>query len=82
MNIRAMALSALGCCWLAADANLVIGPIVLRETRLGVIAEILDRLPPSIGNPIFVALWFALLLGWAVPLSLGFVLLLRRKRSN
>ena len=82
MNIKAFALISLGCSWLAADACLVVSPIILRETSLGVIARVLDRLPSAISGPIFLLLWLALLLGWTVPLVLGFKSLLRRKRAG
>jgi hypothetical protein len=37
--------------WIAADLHVVIGNAVLRETRLGVIARLLDRLPGAFPIP-------------------------------
>jgi len=55
---------------------------VLRETRLGIIAQFLDKLPPAVANPIFIFLWIVTLFGWVVPLTLGVIGLLREKRPN
>jgi len=53
MNVRPFVLITLGFGWLAVDANLMVGNVILRETRLGIIAQILDRLPPAVAGPIF-----------------------------
>jgi hypothetical protein len=82
MKTKAFILIALGFCWLAIDANLIIGDVTLRETSLGVIARVLDRLPTPVGNPIFIGLWFTLLLGWTIALAFGFWRLFRGSRSN
>jgi hypothetical protein len=74
-------LITLGLGWLAADVYIMEGHVVLRETRLGVIAQFLDKLPTRVGNPIFLLLWIVLLLGWSVPLILGFRRL-RHKHSR
>ena len=75
MRTRAFALLAIAVAWLAADLYLMLGKVVLRETRLGAIAQFLDRLPQWASNPAFLCLWGILLLGWTVPLIVGFRLL-------
>ena len=82
VRIRPIGLVALGLVWLVVDVYLVIGNAVLRETRLGVIARFLDRMPAMIANPIFRLLWAIVLLGWGLPLVLGFRWLLDSKRSD
>jgi hypothetical protein len=70
--------------WPAADIYLFlfISPISLRETRIGWIATFLDKLPPKLGNPIFIFLWFILLLGWLIPTGFGLKPLFRRGKAN
>ena len=75
MRTKPFALLAIGVAWLATDLYLMIGNVVLRETRLGTIARFLDRLPHWASNPAFLFLWAILLLGWTVPLIVGFRLL-------
>ena len=70
-----------GLCWLAADICLIISNITLRGTPLGVIAQFLDKLPPKVGNPIFIFLWATLLLGWLILIGLGVKPLLQRRRA-
>ena len=82
MNIRALLFIVVAFCWISVDLCLFIGNINLRETRLGAIAQLLDRLPTAVANPIFIALWAILLLGWALPLVLGFKQLLRKQSLN
>jgi hypothetical protein len=82
LTIRPMILITFGLGWLATDLYLMVGNVILRETRLGPIAQLLDRLPLRIANPIFLFLWAVFLLGWTVPLILGFRLLFRAIRSN
>jgi hypothetical protein len=82
MRARAFVLVILGCCWLAGDLYLMLGNIILRETPLGVIASVLDRLPRALGNPIFIPLWVTLLFGWTVPLVLGLRHLFRRRTKE
>ncbi len=76
------ALLIIGLGWLAADLCLVISNISLRETPIGVVATFLDKLPPKVGNPIFIFLWITLLLGWVILIGLGLRPLLRRRKSN
>jgi hypothetical protein len=82
VRIRPIALVGLGVVWLAADAYLIVENVVLRETRLVAIARFLDKMPSLIANPIFILMWAVMLLGWSVPLVLGFRWLLTPKRSD
>ena len=77
MKTMPLVLVAIGAAWLAADLYLMLGNVVLRETRLGVIAQFLDRLPHWASNLAFLCFWGILLLGWTVPLIVGFRLLRR-----
>jgi hypothetical protein len=52
MKIKPFILLAAGFSWLAADLNLIAGNVVLRNTRLAVIAQFLVKLPSAIGNSI------------------------------
>ena len=81
-RIRPIALLTLGFGWLAAVLWMIVENVILRETRLGIIARFLDRLPPKVANPMFILLWIVTLLGWIVPLALGFRWMLRSNRSG
>jgi len=61
---------------------MITGNVVLRETRLGIIAQFLDKLPPAVANPMFIFLWIVTLFGWVVPLTLGVIGLLHKRRPN
>ena len=65
--------------WLALALWVVFSSLILRETRLGVVAQLLDKLPPVVGTPIFILLWAILLLGWAVLVGFGLRPLLPRQ---
>jgi hypothetical protein len=67
-----------GLSWLGFALWIVSSNVILRETRLGFVAQRLDKLPPVIGTPIFILLWVTLLLGWVVLLGFGLRPLLRR----
>ncbi len=84
MQIRVgkIALFTLGFAWLAGALRMIVGNVVLRETRLGIIAQFLDKLPPAVANPMFIFLWIVTLFGWVVPLTLGVIGLLRKRRPN
>jgi len=77
MRTKALMLVVIGFGWLALDVGWMFGNVVLREPRLGVIAQFLDKLPTWVSNPIFVCLWATMLIGWTVPLIVG-IRLLRR----
>jgi len=77
--IGALALLFAGFGWLAMDIFFVTRNVVLRETRLVVIANFLDRLPAKVGNPIFIFLWIIFLFGWAALIGIGGRKLLRRR---
>ena len=82
LRIRPIVLVTFGLGWLAAVVYLIVGNVVLREIRLGAIAQFLDRLPLRIANPIFVILWGITLFGWMVPLIFGFRLLFHQQSSD
>jgi hypothetical protein len=65
--------------WLALTLWVVVSNVILRETRLGVVAQLLDKLPPVVGTPIFILFWAILLLGWAVLVGFGLRPLLHRQ---
>jgi hypothetical protein len=69
---------AVGFLWLTFDIWIIVSNVSLRETPLGVIANYLDMLPSWIGNPIYLFLWFTLLLGWIIVLVFALKPLLRR----
>jgi hypothetical protein len=71
-----IAISAMGFGWLYVVSGLMASDVVLRETRLGWIARILDKLPSSVAYPIFLLLWLVFLFGWTVPVMAGVWLLL------
>ena len=81
IRIGKIALLTLGLVWLVGVSCWIVANVSLRETRLSVIAGLLDKLPSGVSNPIFVFLWIALLFGWVIPLTLGVIGLLRRKRQ-
>jgi hypothetical protein len=75
-------LLTIGLGWLAADLRVVVSHIVLRETRIGVVATFLDKLPHIVGTSIFIFLWIALLFGWVILIGLGARPLFRRRKAN
>jgi len=81
-RVGKIALFTLGFAWLAGALRMIVGNVVLRETRLGIIAQFLDKLPPAVANPMFIFLWIVTLFGWVVPLTLGVIGLLRKRRPN
>jgi hypothetical protein len=82
MRGRAYVLVTLGLLWLAADLWMMFTNIILRETRIGIIAVALDRLPHLISTPVFFVLWTTLFFGWAVLVIIGLRRLLRGRRPN
>ncbi len=66
---------AAGFAWLAADLYFLAGDTMLRETRLAIIARFLDSIATIVSTPIFILLWAGLLLGWTIPVAVGFTLL-------
>jgi hypothetical protein len=75
-------LLTIGLGWLAADLNVIVSHIILRETRIGVVATFLDKLPRIVGTPIFIFLWITLLFGWVIPIGLSVRPLFRRRKAN
>ena len=83
-KVRAIALVS-GGYWLAVAVWVVSSHVILCETRFGVIAQFLDKLPSTVGKFIFLLSWAMLLLGWTVPVGLAAWPLLRaetRERSK
>lgn len=81
MKLVNYTLLIIGLCWFAVDVCLVVSNIILRETSIGVVARFLDKLPPIIGNPIFIFLWITLLFGWAILIGFGVKPLFRQRRK-
>ena len=75
-------LLVIGLSWLALALWFLSSNVILRDTRLGLVAQLLDKLPPVIGTPIFILLWIILLLGWAVLVGLGLRPIVRKQNSN
>jgi len=75
-------LLTIGLGWLVADLCLVVSNLILRETRIGVVATFLDKLPPAVGTPIFIFLWITLLFGWLILIGLGVSPLFRRRKAS
>jgi hypothetical protein len=75
-------LLVIGLSWLALALWVVSSNVILRETRLGPVAQLLDKLPPAIGTPIFILLWAILLIGWAALVGLGLRPIVRKQNSN
>jgi hypothetical protein len=46
-----------GLSWLAVVLPVVFSNLILRETRLGAVARLLDRLPLMLSNVIFLLFW-------------------------
>lgn len=82
MKLIHYAAFALGLGWFVADSRLVGSGSTLRDTGLGVIATLLDRLPPSFGATIDNMFWFVLLLGWIVPVTFALKKLFRRQETH
>ncbi len=80
MKLRQYAMLAIGLVWLCADIWIIESNTVLRETRLGLVAVYIDKLPPKLGNLTFIALWIGLLFGWAILLGLGLKPFLRKHK--
>jgi hypothetical protein len=58
-----------GLSWLAVVLPVVFSNLILRETRLGVVAQLLDSLPPILSNVIF--LLFGIVFCWVGQFLLG-----------
>jgi hypothetical protein len=82
MNKARAILLIFGGCWLAVAVWVAFSNVILRETRLGVVAQFLDKLPPATGKPIFVLSWGILLLGWTVPVGLAVWPLLEKQTTE
>jgi hypothetical protein len=63
---------------LAVVIWVILSNVTLRDTPLGVVAAFLDKLPPSVGAPLFIFFWVTFLLGWAVLAGVGIKAMLHR----
>ena len=68
-KVRAVLLLTVGGFWLSIAVWVVFSGVILRRTRLGVIAQLLDKFPPVVGKPVFVLCWAILVFGWMAPVS-------------
>lgn len=68
MRYAALVTSAI---WCLVVICFLLGNVIVRETRLAVVARMVDSLPPRISNLAFTLLWIVFLLGWCVPLVIG-----------
>ena len=82
MNKVRTILLVFGGFWLAVAVWVVFSHVILRETRIGVVAQFLDKVPPTVGKPIFLLSWAILLLGWMVPVGLVVWPLLRKETGG
>jgi hypothetical protein len=62
---------AVSLAWLASVLYVVIGNVVFRDTKLGVLAQQIERLPSFVSKPTFILCWCLFFLGWIIPLALG-----------
>ncbi len=80
-KVRAITL-VFGGFWLAVAVWVVFSHVILRETRIEVVAQFLDKVPPTVGKSIFLLSWAILLLGWMVPVGLVVWPLLRKETGE
>jgi len=78
MRMKPYVLIGAGLTWALIVFWLVARNVILRETVLGPVAQVIDKFPPPIASLVFILLWSTLLLGWCIPIILG-LRLLRRK---
>lgn len=72
----------IGLAWFAVFLCMIGSGVILRETRLGVIARFLDKLPPVIGATIFALLYYVFLLGWILLIGIALEPLVRKTNRN
>ncbi|MGO9323921.1 MAG: hypothetical protein ACLP07_05120 [Terracidiphilus sp.] len=69
--------------WLGMVVWLVASNVIAREIPpVGAIAQVLDRLPEAVRDPIFALMWLTFLLGWIAFLVLGTMPLFMRRSKN
>jgi hypothetical protein len=78
MRMKPYVLIGAGLTWFLFALWLAVRNVILRETALGPVAQVIDKLPPPIAPLAFILFWCTLLLGWCIPIILG-LRLLRRK---
>jgi len=78
MRTKPYVLIGAGMTWFLFVVWLAVRNVILRETVLGVVAQVIDKLPSPIASVAFTLFWCTLLFGWCIPIILG-LRLLRRK---
>jgi len=78
MRMKPYVLIGAGLTWSLFALWLAVRNVILRETALGPVAQVIDKLPPPIAPLAFILFLCTLLLGWCIPIILG-LRLLRRK---
>jgi hypothetical protein len=69
--------------WLGMVVWLIATNAIAREIPpVGAIAQVLDRLPEAVGDPIFVLMWLTFWLGWLPLLIIGTTPLFMRRSKN
>jgi hypothetical protein len=76
------ALLVIGLAWLTVFLCVIGSGVILRETRLGVVARFLDKLPLAIGTSIFALLYYIFLFGWIILIGAALEPLMRRPNGN
>jgi cell division protein FtsX len=78
MRMKTYALIGAGLTWFLFALWLAVQNVILRETALGPVAQVIDKLPPPIASLAFILFWCTFLLGWCIPTILGFRILRRK----
>jgi len=71
-------LLAVGFAWFVAFSSLIGSGVILRETRLGILARLLDKLPSPLGASVFALLYWTFLLGWIILIGIALEPLVRK----
>lgn len=80
MRTKAFVLIGIGTAWFLLVAwGLAVRNVIFRETVLGIIARMIDKLPSPFASLAFAVSWCALLFGWCIPVIIGLRLLRSRK---
>jgi len=67
MRMKPYVLIGAGLTWFLFALWLAVRNVILRETALGPVAQVIDKLPPPIAPLAFILFWCTLLLGWCIP---------------
>jgi hypothetical protein len=66
-KLKGYILAIAGGLWFGIVVFVIVGNFILRETRLGVVARVLDRLPYPLREILFLAAWVVFFTGWIAP---------------